>query len=469
MKKLTFPALFALFALLFAAVSTAAQYTNFMAASNVIGQPNFTTGTSGTTLNKMNQPRGIAVDPASGKVFVSEQGGNRILRFASTAGLINGATAEAVFAGTGVSATSLNNPLGMDVDAGGRLWVADFLNNRVLRFDNAATMASNSPASAVLGQATFTTNAAATTQNGMTFPFDVHVDSAGRLWVADSGNHRVLRFDNAAALANGANADAVLGQPNFTSNTFATTAAAMWSVNSIHVDAGGRLWASDGNNCRVLRFDNAASKPNGANADGVLGQANFTTRACATSQTAVRTTVGLHVDQLGRLYVGDFNANRVLIFLNAATLANGAPASIVLGQPGFTSSTSNTGGLNASSLSQPNFPFYDENSSSLYVSDRDNHRVLRYASSPPTTAGVSVSGRVITSAGVGINGATVKATGGDGVARTVKTNSFGYYSFASLPAGDTYVFEVTAKSFSFAPQVVSVNDAIENLNFTAIE
>lgn len=85
-----------------------------------------------------------------------------------------------------------------------------------------------------------------------------------------------------------------------------------------------------------------------------------------------------------------------------------------------------------------------------------------------TAASVSVSGRVV-SGKSGISRAIVSVINSDGSVRTAKTNSFGYYSFENVLAGDTYIFTATAKSYSFSPQVISINDAVENLNFTAIE
>ena len=51
----------------------------------------------------------------------------------------------------------------------------------------------------------------------MDTPMDVAVDSGGRLWVADANNNRLLRFENAALKTNGADADGVLGQRDFDS------------------------------------------------------------------------------------------------------------------------------------------------------------------------------------------------------------------------------------------------------------
>jgi hypothetical protein len=140
------------------------------------------------------------------------------------------------------------------------------------------------------------------------------VDASGNLYVGDAGNHRVLRFANAASLANGANADGVLGQPNFTSSGAATTQSGMYGPSGVAVDASGNLYVVDWRYNRVLRFANASSLANGANASGVLGQPNFTSGLSATTQSGMFFPFGVAVDASGNLYVGDQGDNRVLRF-----------------------------------------------------------------------------------------------------------------------------------------------------------
>jgi hypothetical protein len=131
-------------------------------------------------------------------------------------------------------------------------------------------------AALVLGQVDFTSSAVATSQSGLYAPLGVAVDpTSGKVFVADSANNRVLRFASLAALNNGAAAEAVLGQPDFTSNASATSQSGMRGPWNLTVDSSGQLWVADSQNSRVLRFDNAATKANGANADGVLGQPDF--------------------------------------------------------------------------------------------------------------------------------------------------------------------------------------------------
>ena len=364
-----------------------APLTNTMPASGVLGQVDFVTRTTGKTSSTMNNAFGVAIDPTTGKLFVADRNNNRVLRFSATAKLTIGAAAEAVLgqpnldtntANTGgISAATMNTPIRVFVDATGRLWVSDYGNQRVLRFDGASAKATGAAADGVLGQPDFATNTAGTTAGKMMRTTGLFVDGSGRLWVAERDNNRVLRFDNAAAKANGANADGVLGQPDFVTGSTGLSAAKMNTPFGVFVDAGGRLWVSEDGNNRVIRFDNAAAKANGAAADGVLGQPNFTTNTYSTTQSATGNVRGVWGDGQGRLYLVDEGNSRIVIFNNAAALANGANASNVLGQADFTSSAAPTPPT-ASSFSYPNSMFIDNANNQIWVADAGNNRVVRF-------------------------------------------------------------------------------------------
>ena len=435
-------------------------------ASNVYGQPNFTSAATGTGLNQVNLPYGAVVDPVTGKLFISDSNNNRVLRFAVGAG--DGATAEAVFGGTGATAANtLANNTGIAFDASGDLWVADLGNNRVLRFGGAGTLASGSSADRVLGQTTFAGNTAGTSQTTMSQPSAIFVDSGNHLWVADVLNNRVLRFDGASTLASGAAATAVLGQSTFNTNTAALSQTGMNQPLGITADAlGQHLWVGDANNQRILRFDNAVGLGNGAPATAVLGSTNFTSTGGVSNQALIQVPGGLAVDANDRLYEADEALARVLIFLSASTAPNGAKAAYVLGQPDFNSFTINNGGLDASAINNTRRISFYEPTQSLYVSDIGNDRVLRFTPQRTTAANVSISGRVTDSRGAGLRGVTVTITDSRGNRLRAVTNAFGYYTFADVPSGDTYIANATSRGMFFPARVMTVNDAVSDLNFS---
>ncbi len=126
-------------------------------------------------------------------------------------------------------------------------------------------------------------------------------------------------FDDADNASNGALASAVLGQVDFVTLAAGTpnpTAAAFGPIG-LAVDATGALWVTDLSNRRALRFDQAASKGNGANADAVLGQVDFVSKVTAPptitpTATNLSGSFGLAVDATGALWIADTSNNRVL-------------------------------------------------------------------------------------------------------------------------------------------------------------
>lgn len=83
----------------------------------------------------------------------------------------------------------------------------------------------------------------------------------------------------------------------------------------------------------------------------------------------------------------------------------------------------------------------------------------------PTSAGVSISGRVLVPNGRGLLNAVVTITGPDGATRNVMTSGRGNFRFDDVATGQTYVISVRSRRFSFTPQVVSINDNLTGIDF----
>jgi hypothetical protein len=87
----------------------------------------------------------------------------------------------------------------------------------------------------------------------------------------------------------------------------------------------------------------------------------------------------------------------------------------------------------------------------------------------PTSAGVDVSGRVLTSDGRGLRNATVTMTDANGVVRTATTSSFGFYRFEGVTVGESYVMGVSSRNYRFTPRVVQVFDSMTDIDFIGLE
>ncbi len=217
----------------------------------------------------------------------------------------------------------------------------------------------------VIGQPDFSHNAA----GSLNLPQSTAVDGRGNLYIADFANHRVLEYD--APLTSGKAPNRVFGQPDLSANTPGLSDHNFNAPAAVAVDASGNLWVADAGNNRVLEFD--APLTTDALADRVFGQPDMNSAAGA-GLYSLNYPIGLVVDAQGNLYVAAWRENRVLEY-NAA-LADATPDR-VYGQPDFTSTDGNHGGLSASSLSEPSAVTVDFQGS-LYVSDFGNNRVLEY-------------------------------------------------------------------------------------------
>lgn len=87
----------------------------------------------------------------------------------------------------------------------------------------------------------------------------------------------------------------------------------------------------------------------------------------------------------------------------------------------------------------------------------------------PTAAGVSLGGRVLSAGGRGIGNVRVILADQSGQITTALTSPFGYYQFTDVRSGESYTVSVSSKGYTFAEptRIVTVQDAVDDMNFTA--
>ncbi len=347
---------------------------------------------------------------------------------------------------TKVAATTMR--LATAVASDGRvLVVADTDFNRVLIWRNLPT-ANGQPADVVLGQETFDKlRPIATDNKSLRGPQGVWVQD-GRLFVADTQNHRVLIW-NRIPTSNDQAADVVLGQPNFTTVPQIDISRATVDpknnnlLNPVSVTSDGRkLYVTDLGHNRVLIW-NTIPTSNQAPADVVIGQpdftsatANNTSKLCASDGTdddgnatyPGRCGASLSFPRFAlsdgkRLYIADGGNDRVLVYNNIPT-TNGAKADAVLGQRSDTLNLTSDGAFPnfvsaADVIRTPTSLAWD--GTNLYVADPYNRRVLVFTAAPqlivPTGVRNSASREVFAVGSVTLGGTATEAE-----AVTVKIN-----------------------------------------------
>jgi hypothetical protein len=314
------------------------------------------------------------------------------------------------YIGTLTAQNLLNQPSSSVFDSGGNLWVCDQHNNRILEF-TAASLAANGPnAAIVIGQTSFSTSLSATTASGLNGPGGIAFDSSGNLWVTDSGNNRILEFLK-TGFATGESASLVIGQSTFTSSTSGTGAASLTNPVYVEFDTTGNLWVADTGNNRILEFLKSGFAP-GESAALVLGQSSFTastptpdlgsvTSATTTSITDTSKTWANNQWQLGSLTVTSslgVSQTRAVVSDSGSTITINS-ATPFSPTPDNTYTYSVTAyGTNTLNLNAPDRLRFDS-SGDLWVDDSGNNRIIEFPSLTTTTYCSGSCGLTVTVSG----------------------------------------------------------------------
>jgi hypothetical protein len=244
---------------------------NGASANIVIGQPDMYSGNSNCTSRDLNWPTRVTSDGT--KMIIADEHNHRVIIF-NQIPTTNYAAANVVVGQTNMTSNLVNQggsagantfyyPFGVNV-YGGRLFVADSANCRILIFNQIPTT-NNASADIVIGQPNMSANIAnqggAPGANTLSSPEDVCYDGS-KLFIADTQNNRVLVF-NQIPTSNNASADVVLGQPNMgenTANNGGVSASSLYCPSSVFSD-GVRLVVTDRFNNRALIYYNVPPTP----------------------------------------------------------------------------------------------------------------------------------------------------------------------------------------------------------------
>ena len=209
------------------------------------------------------------------------------------------------------SAQSLYGPIGLAIDASGNLYVADTGNGRVVRFPAPFNQPqpNNYPVSdLVIGQSSFTVQIQDATQRTMHAPYGLAFTSDGGLLVSDSFLSRVLFFPGpSSGFTSGMDASKVFGQTDFNSFSQGTDTNQMNSPKHIATDPDDRLYVADSKNNRVLIYDQVPLAGTNARAGTVLTALN--------PNAQLVTPLGMFVNKTtGEIWVTEAGSARISRF-----------------------------------------------------------------------------------------------------------------------------------------------------------
>jgi len=185
----------------------------------------------------LNGPSGVALD--AGNLYIADRF-NNVIRKLSTGGLLTNVAGNGSphFSGDGGAATSalLNNVTGVAVDAFGNLFIADSQNSRVREVSTTGTITT------VAGGGTSEGDGAQATSARLVTPVAVAFDTAGNLYIADSGDQRIRKVTPGGIISTVAGN----GTPGVSGDGGLATAAQIYSPSGVAVDGSGNIYIVSG-------------------------------------------------------------------------------------------------------------------------------------------------------------------------------------------------------------------------------
>jgi len=238
----------------------------------------------------------VAADSA-GNVFFATQ--DTVMRLDATTGNLTPVAGNGTccFSGDNGPATSaqLNGPAGVAVDSAGNLYIADQNNYRIRKVSNGViTTVAGNGTHGFSGDNGPATSAQLNLYNGG-YPIGIAVDSAGNLYISDSGNLRIRKVSNGVITTVAGN-----GTQGFSGDNGPATSAQL-SAGGVAVDSAGNLYIADTLNSRIRRVTNGVITTVAGN-----GTSGFSGDGGPATSAELADPQGVAVDSAGNLYIADY-------------------------------------------------------------------------------------------------------------------------------------------------------------------
>ena len=267
----------------------------------------------------LSDPHGVAVD-SDGFVIITDTGNNRVRRIDAD-GVITtiAGTGERGDGGDGGPATmaQLNRPYAAVPDSAGNIYVADRSNSRVRRIDSQGVITTF----AGTGESGNSGDGGPATEAQLNRPFSLAIDEANNVYVVERELHLVRKVDSNGVISTIAGT----GSPGFAGDGGPGSLALLNRPYQVAVDSAGNVYIADRDNGRVRRVDSNGLISTVAGT-GDLAHGGDGGPA---SEAQFRYPSGLAIDKAGNWYVAELSGDRVRVIEPKVLLALGTATAVL--------------------------------------------------------------------------------------------------------------------------------------------
>jgi uncharacterized protein (TIGR03437 family) len=254
---------------------------------------------------QLNTPRGVALD-ASGNLFIADTGNYRIRKMdgAGNISTVAGTGADG-YSGDGATALKarIGSVSGLALDAAGNLYFGDVTYNVVRKVTPGGAITTV----AGTGIAGYSGDGGAASKAQLNRPYDVAVDTTGKLYIADYNNNCVRMVSKSGIVTTLAGT----GAAGYSGDGGAAASAMLFNPSAVAVDTAGNLYIADTGNSaiRVVSSSGVITTVAGNGMSAYTGDGGLATAAALDFPSAVA------VDAAGNIAVADQGNNAVRLLM----------------------------------------------------------------------------------------------------------------------------------------------------------
>ena len=278
------------------------------------GEAGYSGDGSPAHLSRLNSPRGIGLDRA-GNLFIADLGNGCVRRIDAkgTISTVAGTGESGYYSGDGGPArlARLSGPQAVAVDRAGNLYIAD--GSALRRVDATGTITTI----AGTEKSGYSGDGGPAVEAQLGGPTNVAVDRAGNLYIADSSNQRIRRVDVPGTITNFAGN----GRQGRSGDGGPAVAARLTWPRGVALDSAGNLYIADTGNQRIRRVDTRGIIRTIAG----TGRRYFGGDGGPAVEAWFRGPYDLVVSSVGDVYVADTDNHRIRVLTQLSSLPPNPP------------------------------------------------------------------------------------------------------------------------------------------------